>query len=275
MYVGEDTFGGLRSPHLVDTPAGSRVPLHRGFIPAGQHNAGKEFLVHLVESQRDRDLARDLLNRMYDWRGYGSNHALDPADLSTTFAVSMDEEIISTLSLRVDSGNGLAADKTFRDVLRETRKSSNASLCELTKFACRPSNESRILLASMFHTIFIFGTEKYACTDLFIEVNPRHIRFYEAMLGFEKLGELRTNEGVDAPSQLMRLKVADIANNIRRHVGRDDPAAMRSLYPNFLSEEEEQAVRAAVRNRDEAPAKAGIQTETSVRREAVPALRAA
>ena len=109
-------------------------------------------------------------------------------------------------------------------------------------------------LASLFHTIFIFGTEQYNCTDLFIEVNPRHIRFYEAMLGFENVGELRTNEGVDAPSQLMRLKVVNIADSIKHYGGRNDRAALRSLYPCFLSENEEQTLRTTVHSRFRAAA---------------------
>jgi len=275
MYVGEDAPGGLRSPHVVDEPSGSRVPLHRSAIPDGYPNAGIEFDVHLVETQRDRDCARDLLNRMYDWRGYGANHVLDAAENSTSFAVSLDEEVVCTLTLRVDAGAGLTADKTFPDVLGEAREVPRASLCELTKFACSPSKDSRFLLASMFHTIFIFGTEKYNCTDLFIEVNPRHIRFYETMLGFKKVSELRTNKGVDAPSQLMRLKVADIASNIKRHAGCNDSAAKRSLYPYFLSEEEEQAVRAAVRSRFGSFAESSARAEAPVRLMAVDTLLAA
>lgn len=198
---------------------------------------------------------------MYDWRGYGADHQLDAADNSTTFAVTMDGATICTLTLTVDSGAGLAADKTFRDVLGEARDTPGASLCELTKFACSPSEDSRFLLASLFHTIFIFGTEQYNCTDLFIEVNPRHIRFYEAMLGFEKVGELRTNEGVDAPSQLMRLKVVNIADSIKHYVGRDDRAALRSLYPCFLSQNEEQTLRATVHSRFGAVAELTAETD--------------
>jgi hypothetical protein len=249
MYVSEDTLGGLRSPYREGARSSSGEHLHQGTVPAGHRGAGKKFEVHLVETGKDRALASELLNRMYDWRGYGANHALAAAEGSNTFAVSVDGQIICTLTLTVDSGAGLAADKTFRNVLAGAREVSGASLCELTKFACSPSEDSRFLLAALFHTIFIFGTEQYNCTDLFIEVNPRHIRFYEAMLGFEKVGELRTNEGVDAPSQLMRLKVANIASNIKRHVGRDDRAALRSLYPCFLSQDEEQVLRARVRNR--------------------------
>jgi len=238
----------MRTAHdLRQAEAALDRPLHTGTVPSGHPSAGKEFEVHLVGTSGQRAYAVELLNRMYDWRGYGANHSLDTSANSKTFAVSVDGEIVCTLSLTVDSDAGLAADKTFADVLGEARKAPGASLCELTKFACNSSDDSRFLLASLFHTIFIVGTEQYDCTDLFIEVNPRHIRFYEAMLGFEKVGELRTNAGVDAPSQLMRLKVADIRCNIERYAGRDDRVARRSLYPFFLSQEEENTVRAAAR----------------------------
>src|SRR5690606_3807454 len=119
MFASEETIGGLRSPYPEGARSISKEPLHRGTVPAGHRSAGKEFKVHCVETARDRALASELLNRMYDWRGYGANHALDAADNSNTFAVSVGGEIICTLTLTVDSGAGLAADRTFRDVLAE------------------------------------------------------------------------------------------------------------------------------------------------------------
>ena len=36
----------------------------------------------------------------------------------------------------------------------------------------------------LFHIAYIFARRMHDRTDLLIEVNPRHVRFYERMLGF-------------------------------------------------------------------------------------------
>ncbi len=159
-----------------------------------------------------------------------------------TFTASCNDEMIGTLTLRVDSASGLGADRTFPGEIAELRARRNASLCELTKFAFDPSPDSRPLLAKLFHVIFLYGTQRFACSDLLIEVNPRHVVFYEAMLGFARVGGLRTNELVEAPSQLMHLAVSQIGRNIARQAGAATGAS-RSLYPYFFNSSEEQALR--------------------------------
>jgi hypothetical protein len=111
----------------------------------------------------------------------------------------------------------------------------------LTKFAFDTSSPARPRLAALFHIIFIYGSMHYDCTDLFIEVNPRHVRFYEAMLGFTAVGEPRTNARVDAPAQLMWLNVGEIRRYIDRHAG-DNGQSSRSLYAHFFSAKEEQGI---------------------------------
>ena len=213
------------------------LPLFEGAIEdAGV--AARGFAITLAASAEQRDAACDLVNRKYGWRGYGSDHQLNDGAGCTTFGAVVGDEMVGTLSLTVDSPARLAADSTFADLLDEVRGAAGTRLCELTKFAMAEKAMPMHVLASLFHTIFIFGTGRYDCTDLLIEVNPRHIRFYEAMLEFERLGGLRVNRSVGAPSQLMRLKVADIGRNIQLYAG-SKARSRRSLYPYFLTAAQE------------------------------------
>lgn len=203
---------------------------------------GESMSIHLADCGAQRSSANKLLNRMYSWRGYGSDHQLPQASNSVTFTAASDERVVGTLTLTVDSGNGLAADQTFADELKSFREAPGARLCELTKFAFDASGPSRPRLAALFHVIFIYGSAHYNCTDLLIEVNPRHQRFYEVMLGFRPIGSVKNNAKVGAPAQLMWLNVAEIRRQIDRHAA--DDANGRSLYPHFFSLEEEQDIRA-------------------------------
>ncbi|MBT2188898.1 N-acyl amino acid synthase FeeM domain-containing protein [Sphingobium nicotianae] len=200
--------------------------------------------VRLATCAADRDLARMLINKMYDWRGYGCDHVIPASERHSTFLASLDDQTVGTITLAVDADGGLAADRIFRDEINSFRRVPGARVCELTKLAFDTEMPSRKLMASLFHIVFIYGKRRHRCTDLFIEVNPRHRRFYEAMLGFTPIGGLKENESVGAPAQLMWLKVADIATRISEYAGRAPSANCRSLYPLFLTRSDERSVRA-------------------------------
>jgi hypothetical protein len=197
--------------------------------------------IRLADSDGQRSQANMLLNRMYSWRGYGAEHQLPRTPNCVTFTATSQEDVIGTLTLTVDSAAGLALDRTFKEELEPFRRAPGAKLCELTKFAFDTSSPAKPRLAALFHIIFIYGSMHYDCTDLFIEVNPRHARFYEAMLGFTRVGDAKTNEAVNAPAQLMWLNVGDIRRRIDRHAGRSDEGS-RSLYAHFFSAKEEAGI---------------------------------
>ena len=203
----------------------------------------RSITVRLADDHSTRNGARMLVNRMYSWRGYGDRHVIPVAPTHETFTASDDEQTVGTITLAIDSPAGLAADKIFRDEIDVFRRVPGAKVCELTKLAFDAEVPSKPLLASLFHIVFIYGQRRHRCTDLFIEVNPRHRRFYEAMLGFQPVGELKTNDSVGAPSQLMWLQVSKIREHIDRHARRSGIVA-RSLYQFFFSPREEDGIYA-------------------------------
>lgn len=197
--------------------------------------------IRLANNDTERSRVNMLLQRMYSWRGYDMKHARPSSPNCVTFTATAEEDLIGTLTLTVDSPSGLDCDSVFKDELDRFRAAPGASLCELTRFAFDSSLPARPRLAALFHIVFIFCTLHYECTDLFIEVNPRHRRFYEAMLGFTPIGAPRLNTAVNAPAQLMWLNVGDIRRKIDQYAG-DDRNSARTLYANFFSSAEEQGI---------------------------------
>lgn len=214
--------------------------LHTILLPSYAGETQDSMTIRLADCDGQRNRANMLLNRMYSWRGYGSDHALPTAPNCVTFTATSGEDVIGTLTLTVDSPAGMAADQTFADEIDNFRKAPGAKLCELTKFAFDTSSPARPRLGALFHIIFIYGSMHYDCTDLFIEVNPRHTRFYETMLGFTRVGPMRTNAEVNAPSQLMWLNVGAIRRQIDKHAGATESS--RSLYAHFFSAKEEAGI---------------------------------
>lgn len=209
-------------------------------IPARvEHGCDRNLSITLTGEPETREAALDLVNRRYAWRGYGANQKLSGRRSETTFTARADDELVGTITLVADSERGLAVDQTFPSEMQYFRRKPNAVLCELKKFAVDCVDPSKPVLASLFHFVFIYGTTNFLGTDLLIEVNPRHVFFYERMLGFERVGGLKVNPQVNAPSQLMWLSVAKIADCIAN--GEAD-AQRRSLYAYFFSRELEQSI---------------------------------
>lgn len=221
--------------------ASKGAQLHTIQLPSQCGEAEDSMTIRLADCEGHRSRANMLLNRMYSWRGYGADHKLPRTPNCVTFTATSADDVIGTLTLTVDSPEGMAADATFGEEMERFRNAPGAKLCELTKFAFDTSSPARPRLAALFHIIFIYGSMHYDCTDLFIEVNPRHARFYEAMLGFTRVGEPRTNASVNAPSQLMWLNVGAIRRQIDKHAGTATETS-RSLYAHFFSAKEEAGI---------------------------------
>lgn len=200
------------------------------------------FGIRLADTEQGRSAASMLISRMYASRGYQVSSPLMYGPNRITLAAAVDEEVMGTITLGIDSSMGVLADEIFKDQI-DTWREKGARVCEITKLAIDPQLRSKRALAALFHTLFIYARYLYGCTDMFIEVNPRHRRFYESMLGFTRLGALRHNTRVDAPAYLLHLCLEKAAKHIDMHSGTsDNPDKDRSLYPYFFSKKEEQGI---------------------------------
>jgi hypothetical protein len=205
--------------------------------------AAREVAFSVIGEGGERQAVYDLVNDRYGWRGYGSAHTIPSDAYHITFLAEVDQTVVGTITLAIDSPFGLTVDRTFADEIDRARGEVGAQVCELTKLAFDPSVRSKEVLARLFHIVFIYGTSTSECTHLFIEVNPRHVAFYETMLGFERVGSMKVNASVGAPSQLMMLKVDAICRSIRELAGSTETASGHSLYPFFFPTWEEELIR--------------------------------
>ncbi|WP_228526794.1 N-acyl amino acid synthase FeeM domain-containing protein [Noviherbaspirillum soli] len=202
----------------------------------------KNFRIRLADTESGRNSASMLINKMYAWRGYGSAHQVKASPSRITLTASDKEKVIGTVTLGIDSEEGLLADEIFKPEI-DARRNAGGKVCELTKLAFDPDIRSKFALASLFHIVFIYGRRMHNCTDVFIEVNPRHRRFYETMLGFKRQCEIRTNPRVNAPAVLLWVDIGYVEEQIHKYGGTsDNPDTTRSLYPYFFSPREEAGI---------------------------------
>ena len=223
----------------------------RAVVPAEDHHSGwirnvtikeRVFGIRLANTERGRCDASLLISRMYATRGYSINSPLVYGPNRITLTASSDGVVRGTVTLGIDSSAGILADDIFKDEI-DAYRNRGARVCEISKLAVDPGMRSKHALAALFHTLFIYGRYLYGCTDIFIEVNPRHVKFYETMLGFTRIGELRENRRVNAPAYLLHLCLEHAAKHIELHGDTSDKEDKdRSLYPYFFSKQEEEGI---------------------------------
>lgn len=199
------------------------------------------FGIRAADIDTQRNSASMLISKMYAWRGYSGNHQVAHDPNRITLTASDHGQVFGTLSLGLDSEIGLLADEVFKDFV-DTRR-SRGKVCEITKLAVDPAIKSKAVLASLFHVALIYARDLNGCTDIFIEVNPRHRRFYEAMLGFQTVCESRPNPRVQAPAVLLSVETSYGIAQIEKWGGMQDRAVgERSLFPWFFSPREEAGI---------------------------------
>lgn len=236
--------------HAAQTPTESRVPsLLRSHL-SGQLDlaevideaiGSRLITLRAADAGGDRSSANVLVHKMYATRGYKSSAAAPQNSDGVTLIASDHGATVGTISVGFDSLNGLLADDLFRDELSELRLQGRR-VCEFTKLAMDHVVKSKRVLASLFHTAYIWAHLRLGFDDVVIEVNPRHVRYYQRMLGFTVMGPERLNRRVDAAAVLMRLDFTHARQQIERFAGRPELAAERSLYPHFFSPKEEAGI---------------------------------
>lgn len=209
---------------------------------------GREFKIRAADTAGDRSSTNILIQRRYAWRGYQSG-ALPPAQTAHRITLTATDcgEAIGTITVGLDGPAGLHAEEVFADEVRAVRDEGRA-VCEFTKLAIDPITGSKRVLASLFHVAYIIAHRVRGHDTLLIEVNPRHVAYYQRMLGCRVLCRGRINPRVQAPAVLLRLDFEHTRAQIERYGGRPElVASERSLYPYAFSRREEAGIIARLR----------------------------
>jgi hypothetical protein len=203
----------------------------------------REFRIRAADSAGHRSSASILVSRRYAWRGYhNASLPLDRDPNQVTLVAVDGDQTVGTMSVGFDSDKGLLVDSLFSAEIAPLR-ARGGKLCEFTKLAMDSMVRSKHVLASLFHVAYIYGHRLGGCSHLLIEVNPRHVRFYERMLGFKVLGPERLNLRVNAPAVLLCLDFSHARKQIERFGGKAEFCeSERSLYPYFFSAREEAGI---------------------------------
>ena len=211
--------------------------------PDGFHGGFKIRVAKLGGRRRE---AGKLVERRYAGRGYTLPGNFQDAQLSTFIAYD-EGQLVGTVSVRLDSDEGLSVDELYRDEINALR-SAGARICEFTRLAVDKTAASKPVLAGLFHTAYLYASVIRGFTHAVIEVNPRHVAFYGRALRFDPIGEERLNTRVNAPAVLLCAPFATIADGLARFAGKPEaPGAGRSLFVYGFPPDDEPGVLTRLR----------------------------
>lgn len=192
----------------------SQPTTHSGFVDGGSASRpdaaqGLRTVVAILPEQFRA--AEHLVRRRYAWRGYQSSWMHD-FDGTVSYAEGqpvtlLAEErgrLLGTLTVRCDLARGLQAEQSYRTEIERLR-SEGRRIGELVKLAVEEGVDWKAALNALVQSAYMVTCAVHALTDVLIEVNPRHVRFYHRVFGFVVAAPERICARAGAPSVLMQL----------------------------------------------------------------------
>ena len=235
---------------LIDAPSGEDL-LAIFNDPA----TSRTLSLRLAESASDRARAEALVARMYARMGYRTEGLLPEGPGYATLLLSeVEGEDLGTVT--VGSGEeGLRAEESYPDQIAPLLR-EGMSLCEFNALAIVPGLGSQSALARLFHAGLLAGTSLFGHTHAVVEVNPTHVKFYERMLGFERVGRIRSCSRVEAPAVLLIIDLTRALTRARDNGGHPERRATdRSLFPLFFNPIEAELLESRISKRLFAPSR--------------------
>ena len=117
------------------------------------------------------------------------------------------------MTVRPDSPKGLLAEQSYTAEIERLRREGRR-VGELVKLAVEEGVDWKAALDALVQSAYLVTRVVHALTDVLIEVNPRHVRFYERVFGFVVAAAERICARAGAPSVLLRLDLVQFGRRL-------------------------------------------------------------
>ena len=195
------------------------VPQRRQDDDRRKDNGGLRTLVAV--SPEHREAAERLVRKRYESRGYKFySEATDfdspgTKDQRVTLLAEDGGKALGTVTIRVvDPTQGLLAQQSHGSEIEGMRKQGQ-TIGEVVKLAVEEGADWKPVLNALLQSTYLVAHTFLALTDLFIEVNPRHVGFYRRVFGFVVASAERMCDRVGAPSVLLRLELDEFSRKLQ------------------------------------------------------------
>lgn len=230
-----------------DFPDLSTAPLDPAL--ADPHLRPDVFRVRVARPRTVQEEAGMLVQRRYESRGYRVLPTLADPSLYT-FAAYDSGNLVGTLGVRLDSSAGLKIEQLYGGEI-EALRARGLRLTEFTRLAVAESAASKEVLGALFHTAVLFSHVLRGCTNVVVEVNPRHMAFYRRVLFFKPLGPERHLDRVGAPAVALLLDFPALMNALDEFFSKLDwRERTGSFFSNWFSPPDAEGILSRLRGLD-------------------------
>lgn len=208
-----------------------------------------EYTIKVANTIEEREAVFRLGYKMYLQKGYIKENSnkwmIQNYDFNeeTTILIIQDKQknIVGTVTLVFDGTTYLPAEKIYRDELNILRNKKE-KIVEISRLVVDSKfKNSKEILLLLFNYLYIYSyhVKKYTC--LAIEVNPRHIAYYQTLLDFIPIGKQKACPIVqNAPAILMYIPLIHGENKfLRLSNNSEGEKNSRTLYNYFLKPDQQ------------------------------------
>ena len=174
------------------------------------------YMFKIADEKEEYESASRLVHDKYVQKGYmtptesGLRLSLRNAlPETTTFIGKKKDTVVSTLTLFQDSEMGLPMDAIYKEELDQLRRQGR-KIAEVGSLAVHPSisKQDQTVLMHGNKIMHSYSRDYLGVDDLVVAINPRHQLFYESILLFEQIGELKAyHYAKKAPAVAYRLNL--------------------------------------------------------------------
>lgn len=211
-----------------------------------------DFTIKIANTLEEREAVYQLGYQVYLDKGYIKENANEwlvqnyDFDAETVILIVQDQnkKIAGSVTIVFDRYSKLPAESIYAEELKSLRSSGN-KMAELSRLVISPDfRNSKEILVLLFNYLGILIHHVKRYNSFVVQVNPRHVNYYKALLKFEEIGLEKPCPHVQsAPAVLLYLATQTYqAEIIRCMYHKDHNTKDRTLYPHFLNLEQEKLV---------------------------------
>lgn len=210
-------------------------PIALSFAPKASYD---NYSISIANTRESRLKAFQLAYEVYLAKGYIPENKrkmlVSPSDsIPDTCVININdgEEVVASITLNFQDHSDLPCQELYNDEVAPLLE-QRLKLVEITRLVIKENHRhSNYLLAQLFQATFIYSFQVKNVSQLVIEVNPRHVAFYQNLLGFTVLGNEKACERVNnAPAILLHLDLNFIHNNLQKFYGNELNVASRNKF---------------------------------------------
>jgi hypothetical protein len=217
-----------------------------------------EFSIKVANTLDEREAVFNLGYKIYLEKGFINENVQErlvqnyDANSETIILIVQDQykNIAGSVTLVFENSSILPAEKIYGEEIRKLKSSGN-KIVELSRLVISPEyRNSKEILVLLFNYLAIYSYHVKKYSHLVVEVNPRHKNYYQLLLCFEEIGEVKPCPSVqNAPANLLCLPLKKYRTEVVRCSNLSEPNKKeRSLYPYFIKSEQENLVAHYLKN---------------------------